>query len=68
MKKIKDNDELEKDIQEYEEDLNDVMPMIPLRGLSIFPIWYFILIRKRKIHQRSGKSHDDEPDCILSAQ
>lgn len=51
MKKIKDNDELEKDIQEYEEDLNDVMPMIPLRGLSIFPymVLHFDIGREKSI-------------------
>ncbi len=51
MKKIKDNEDMEKDIREEFEEASDVMPMIPLRGLSIFPymVLHFDIGREKSI-------------------
>lgn len=51
MKKTKDNEDMEKDIREEFEEASDVMPMIPLRGLSIFPymVLHFDIGREKSI-------------------
>ncbi len=51
MKKTNEKDkELERDIEEYG-DMNEIMPMIPLRGLSIFPymVLHFDIGREKSI-------------------